>query len=481
MKNALLNIVMVMFAACCCMSCVYDYYPEEVAEENQVTLALNMRLLGYGATRAGEAVLPAERISTLRVVLVDLGLNSSGEKEAEPKVEYNEVLRNISLSGELGNDGIVHLQFPKIRADRQKKIYFLINCEQSYLHLKTYDAEDDAEDDTENDAENGIKLSNDKLYLRGNRTAPPIEDATFVSPLGSYSNNTLEGEELLVPMTAFHSFSVPTIAELEKNYILNANLVYTLPNELYVVRAINKITFDFVNATDKFDFGDNASEPVDLKITKWSISKINTGASYLFGRPDPKKVFSGTNLENLNAPWMQWLKEEADRSRDPNNTPQWLTEYYMPNETADEGVDEAKHTEYVFEPANGGYVLFAPTQNDNTLGTLSTENTTVTLSTEDDPVYFAESRDAVKGQPQQYELSFTVLQKENDEWGNEYTYRATSSLDDWNGPNSFNLQSLFRSTHVKVTVTFRSGLGHPKFEIDVHPYGGYELEPVFGL
>lgn len=456
MKNALLNIVMVMFAACCCMSCVYDYYPEEVAEENQVTLALNMRLLGYGATRAGEAALPAERISTLRVVLVDLGLDSNDNKEAEPSVEYNEVLHNISLSGELGNDGIVHLQFPKIRADRQKKIYFLINCdddEQPYLDLK------------ENSEK--INLNNSELYLRGNRTAPRIEDAIFVSPLGSYSNNTLEeGEELLVPMTAFHSFTVPSIAELEKNYILNANLVYTLPNELYVVRAINKITFDFVNATM-----DAENEGIELLVKDWSISKINTGASYLFAHPGKNTDLFKNDVtdDNLNPDWMQWLKAEADRSRKPENqySPKWLTEYSMPGDIS--------YGEYKFVPggSDDGYILPAPEQNNNT---------TVTLSTENDPVYFSESCYAVDGQPQRYELAFTVFQKDNGKWGNEYTYRATSSLTNgWDGLNYFNLQSLFRSTHVKVTVTFRSGLGHPNFEIDVHPYGGYELEPVFGL
>lgn len=452
MKNALLNIVMVMFAACCCMSCVYDYYPEEVAEENQVTLALNMRLLGYGATRAGADVLPAERISALRVVLVDLGVDSNNNKEAEPSVEYNKVLHDISLNGELDNDGIVHLQFPRIRADRQKKIYLLINCEESYLEVKVGDKV--------------INLGNDELlYLPGDGTASPIEDATFVSPKGSYSKNDVP-DELLVPMTAFHSFTVPSIAELEKNYILNANLVYTLPNELYVVRAINKITFDFVNATK-----DAENEGIELLVKDWSISKINTGASYLFAHPGKNtELFKNDVVEgNMNPDWMQWLKAEADRSQDPEKqySPKWLTEYSMPGDIS--------YGEYKFVPggSDDGYILPAPEQNNNT---------TVTLSTENDPVYFSESCYAVDGQPQRYELAFTVKQKENGKWGNEYPYRATSSLTNgWDGLNYFNLQSLFRSTHVKVTVTFRSGLGHPDFEIDVHPYGGYALDPVFGL
>lgn len=446
MKKALLHTVMVMFAACC-MSCIYDYYPEEeVPDENQVTLAFNMRLLGYDATRAG-GDLPAERIRTLRVVLVDLGINSvSGEQETKPYVEYNSVLYDISLSGgDYGKEGIAHLQFPKIHAERYKKIYFLINSEQPYLDLEA----------------NGkkINLNNSELYLSGDGTAPVIENATFISPQGSYSKNELEKGELLVPMTAFHSFKVPSVKELEEKYPLNANLVYTLSEELYVVRAINKITFDFVNATK-----DSENAGMDLLVKNWSISRINTGASYLFAHPGENGIlFAKTNIASLNAPWMQWLREEAERSRDKENRDSlnWLTEYSMP--------DEAVHKEYVFSPADEGYILSAPDEN----------NTTVTLRTE--PVYFAESRPADNGKPQQYDLAFTVMQKEDGKWNNEYVYRATSSLTASDDGNDFILQSLFRSTHIQVTVTFRSGLGHPVFDIDVHPYGGYTLDPVFGL
>lgn len=448
MKNTLLNIIMVLTAACCCVSCIYDHYQEPAADENQVTLAFNMRLLGYDTRAAGDD-LPAERIRSLRVVLVDLGISydETGEK-VDPVVEYNRVMNNVSVSDK---DGVVSLKFPKIRADRKKKVYLLINAEQSYLDLKW----------------NGQKvdLNQAEWYLPGTDGKVPIEYATFLSPKGSHSKNDIDDAtaELLVPMTAFHSFSIPDIKTIENLYPLQTNMVYAVPDELYVVRAINKITFDFVNATKDTAAGNDG---IELLVKEWSISSINTGASYLFAHPGKNGTLfdNDTNKNNHNALWMQWLEKEAGRSQSDGYEPQWLTEYDMPA--------DAKHGEYSFAPAdpqkNEGYILPKPTVD---------KNTEVTFSTENDPVYFAESRSVASG-PQQYELAFTVMQKENGEWNNEYTYRATSSPSEW---ADFNLQSLFRSTYVKVTVTFRSGIGHPDFDIDVHPYGSYELEPDFGL
>lgn len=451
MKNPLLHIILALSAVFCMVSCTYDYYPEEEADENKVAFAFNMRLLGGSSALAAD--LPAERIHSLRVVVVDLGVSRDGVTEGAPEVEYNSVLYNVS-SGDNVDEGVVHLHFPKIRADREKRIYLLVNCE----WLKNAGLRDAGGSD--------INLNNNNLYLPAGGAAP-IESATFVFPTGSYSKNRLAEGELLVPMTAVHDFSIPTIAELEENYPLSANLIYNLPYELYIARAINKITFDFINATKN---GDN--DGVELLVKEWSMSKINTGASFLLAKPgDNNTLFNGYSVSaaNGNAPWMQWLRDEAERSHSPETyVPQWLMEYAIPT--------AANHSGYTFAPAdptkNEGYVLPAPAVADNT---------EITLSTEDDPVYFAESK-PVSGQPQQYELAFTVMQKENGAWNNEYTYRALSTTANLQeGLSGFNLQSLFRSTHVKVKVIFRSGIGHPDMEIDVHPYGGYDLDPEFGL
>lgn len=246
-----------------------------------------------------------------------------------------------------------------------------------------------------------------------------------------------------------------------------------MPSELYVVRAINKITFEFCNKTFS-----NGFEGIDLLVREWSISKINDRA-YMFGHPgENKHLCTGKtwkwDLENqVNAPWMQWLKEEAERTQPPTSSTsayQWLTKYYMPDNSVSETYSFRPGTyegdAWTGTPKDGdGYFLPAPTSVDEV----------TSLDTENDPVYFGESN---WGNPQQYELAFTVWQRTEEDggsWKNPYTYRAVS--DD----SKFNIQSLFRSTHLVVKVTFLSGMGRPDFEIDVHPYGSYELDPVFGL
>lgn len=478
MKNALMHIVMVVLAAYGCVSCDRDYSPENpVAPDDgrTVSLTFNMRMLGFGATRAeGEL---AERISSLRVVIVDLGIDDKGNRVANPSVERNMLLENIALSEGYTQElpaGIVRLQFPKIRADRRKKVYLLVNSEptkQSYLDMRLADGTKIST----------FSMSDDfRMFLPDKNGTVPIEEATFVAPQGSYFNNDIPtNEEMLVPMTAFHTISIPSLDEIIETFpTMHRDPIYPLPSDLYVVRAMNKITFEFCNNTYSTaeDF-----EGVDLLIREWSLSEVNSSA-YLFGHPGNNgDLFSDrtSDLRNqVNAPWMQWIKEEAEKSQSPEYKPyyQWLTEYAMPSNTT-RRICTFRPGNYAGAASAGtpsdedGYVLPAPDSNRET-----------SLTTEDMPVYFGESH---SGNPQQYELSFTVWQRTEEQkaagksWNNPHTYRAKSTIS--SPDNNFNLRSLFRNTHVVVKVTFRTGVGEVSPVVEVHPYGSYELDPTFGL
>lgn len=475
----ILHIVTVVFAACLCASCVYNHIPEEplVPEDgDMVSLSFDMRVLGSGLTRAGLQD-DAERISTLRIVIVDLGIDDSGNTVARPTVERNMLYRELSLAGneEFGLPaGVVKLQFPKIHADRRKKIYLLINAEpsrQSYLDMRLADGT----------KINSLSLSEDNsLFLPDRNGKVPVEEATFVAPQGSYGKNGIaSGEELLVPMTAFHTISIPTVEEVIERYpTIHTNIIYPLPSELYVVRAVNKITFEFSNETYS---AENDFEGIDLLVREWSISKVNSHA-YLFGHPGSNgSLFGGRTSDyyyQVNAPWMQWLKSEAENSQRPDYRPyyKWLTEYSLPS------VSSAQT--YTYRPGyySGAAAAGTPEDGDGYVLPAPSGSAGTSLSTEDTPVYFGESH---SGNPQRYELAFTVWQRTKEQkekgesWNNAYTYRAVSSVEF--DPEGFSLQSLFRNTHVVVKVAFRSGLGRPDMEVDVHPYGSYELDPGFGL
>ncbi len=477
MKRTVLHIASVIFAACVCASCIYNHVPVDPVspdDKGMVELSFDMKMLGYGLSGAGT---DAERISTLRVVIVDLGIDNDGLSVARPTVERNILLKDVSLSGddEIGLPaGTARLQFPKIHADRRKKIYLLVNAEptmQSYLDMRLADGT----------KINTLSLSDDnRLFLPGSNGKVPVEDATFISPEGSRLKNGIPAdEELLVPMTAVHTISIPSVEEvIEKYPTIHTDIIYPLPSELYVVRASNKITFEFTNNTwsaeDDFD-------GIDLLVREWSISEVNSHA-YLFAHPGANgNLFAGIASDyyyQVNAPWMQWLKDEAEKSQSSDYRPyyRWQTEYSMPS------VSKA-HT-YSYRPGtySGAASEGTPADSDGYMLPAPSGSAGTTLSTEDCPVYFGESH---PGNPQRYELAFTVWQRTKEQkekgesWNNPYTYRITSSASADAG--DFCLMSLFRNTHVVVNVSFRSGLGRPDLEIDVHPYGSYELDPGFGL
>lgn len=419
--------------------------------------------------------LPAEQIRSLRVVMVDLGVSSDGQWLNEPFVEFNQMLTNgqftvpsndgsITEDGMQGvhrNDGIVEVNIPRIQADKRKKMYIIINAEPAWqpsLNLRLAD---------------GTPVSgygDESLFLPDANGSAPIENAVFVAPRGSYINNELPaGEELLTPMTAFYEFSVPSLKYIEEKYpTFNPRLTYPLPGELLVVRAVNKVWFEFVNATNQEE---DHTEPLDLLVTNWSLSDVNFGDSYLFGHPeDNDGLFKSyvQNENNLNSPWMQWIYVEAQRSQ-TDSPYQWLTDYDMPEGMANSVLSFSPNKFNGGVPADAdGIYLKAP-------ATYVGE----TVKTELLPVYFAESH---AGSPQQYEMTFTVYQRDNkgERWSNPHVYRVTSSPDA-NDQDTFHLLSLFRNTDVIMEVRFVTGRTGVEMKVEVHPYGSVILEPGFGL
>lgn len=392
------------------------------------------------------------------MVVVDLGIDSEGKRVGEPYVEFNRIVSLETLKDEGAyQDGkrLVELSIPRITADREKKMYLLVNAEpslQPYLDLRLESGEKVERLDGDED-----------IYIPDSDGVSPFDKAIFTSPIGSYLNNNIEGE-LLVPMTAIHEFVVPTIDEIEEKYpTVNAMLTYPLPGQLMVVKAMNKIWFSFINKT-----ASNPGYPaLDLKITSCSISEINHGDSYLFGRPGTNgnlfSKYKSDGKNEINKPWMQWLNAEATRAQAGSYSPQWLKEYDMP--------EGAENKVLTFYPGSSdeGLILQAPTQSGVT-----------NITTKALPVYFPESHTGIT--PQQYEMTFTVEQREkgSTEWGNEFTYSIMSSVDS-SDASSFHLLSLFRNTEVEMEVSFKTGRSGIEMTAEVYPYGNVILNPGFGL
>lgn len=427
--------------------------------EGQIDLSLNIQLPFFSRATS---TLPAERVNSIRIVIVDLGIDSDGNKVegVNPFVEYNRVSGIDNLKEDFDyveGDKSIKMNIPRIYADRKKKIYLLLNTEpeegiQSYLDIQMPD---------------GTKMTeyDQRFFIPDSNGVAPIDNAVFSAPIGSYvQNNIATGEDMMIPMTALHTFTVPTITEIAQKYpTVNAMLTYPLPEDLFVVKTMNKIWLTFLNKTNQYgsDF-----KALDLMVTKCAISDINHGSSFLFGKSGENgSLFADYNQESINAPWIQWLFDEAKSSQNPNYSPKWLTDYQIPSFEFNKSLE--------FTPlANAtdiGNALVIPASASN--------GSTVSVSTKNVPIYFPESHTGLSSQ--QYEMTFTVKQRPagtDNEWGNEYTYRILSSEN-----SSFYLPSLFRSSEVTMEVTFRTGVTGLDMEVEVIPYGSVTLNPSFGL
>lgn len=434
---------------------------------NTVGLTFSMQM---PTVSRAETPKPAELISTLRIVIVDTGVDTDGETVAPPQVEVNKYYTTGSLREETGfllTDSKVQLRFEEIRADRVKKIYLMVNAEpnlQSYLDMRLADGTPVA------------SLADNNIFVPGDDGVSPIDNAVFRSPQGSYTRNDITtGEELLTPYTACHTFAIPTIEEIAKEYpSISATLTYPLPSELLVVRAVNKIWLEFINRTYQQELGSNGLE---LLVRQWTLSDVNGGDDYLFGHVgDNGGLFNGYRqdlYDNVNAPWMQWVFEEALRSQTGSVTPQWLTVYDLPAGSS------SRTLAFDLGESTGNPLEGTPRDVDGVVIGAPNNEAGVSVTTENLPVYFGESH---SGNPQTYEMTFTVWQREKGAttWANPHTYSVRSTSDDFDGGN-FHLLSLFRNTNMVMTAIFVTGRSGVDVEVEVHPYGSVELQPGFGL
>lgn len=506
--NTMLKTVASLALAAVAVSCVYDDYPEDntpwkdASSAGKVTLLLNVSTLD---TRApGEdgqtaAIPPFEQVKNLRVVIIgtDYRVRDYGDdapaRTGEPwKVEANyRISQDMALGGDVMGAAAKQLKFPDIAADRKKRIYLFINCED--IDFKLSDGTTCRLSGT-GAAEKlfGIgthqpdAAGTEHPYLTGRL---PIDDCTF---------GWNETSPQSMPYVGVHEIDVPPSSEVLG--ILNPDSPFREPvysvGPLYLARVGNRIRFVFKNDTAHADGADATPiAPIDIDVLGWTLSST-AGSSYLMphltddwrrgiGGPTGELTLKGTGFttdgdpethpaaEYYGGEWMLWLKQEAEKTQQigdydgtlqPDPQYEWLTGYEMP--------DGVVHSELNHTYPDGGIHLPAPTAAD------SYKETSVSVPEEGgNAVCFAESRyspDESTGR-QTYRLSLTIRQTntDGDKTPREQTYTCEAL------PNCL---SLFRNTDLLVTVTFRrlrtDGL---RMAVDVVPYGSVELDPVFGL
>ena len=487
----------------------------DAADGGKVTLLLNVETL---QTRAGgtdvdvDLERPFERPKYLRVVIVNTDFRTrvkddegnydkdsygdDGDRTNTPwNVEVNYRISEDMAGGKVLDVARKQLKFPNIEANRKKRIYIFINCENINFTLRgggtckltDPDAPEKLFGAGEPHPENVFKAETEHPYQTGRL---PIDDCT-------YSFNDTEKDGL--PYVGVYEVDVPSASYVLKTYTADTGAAFIEPlftvGPLYLVRAANRIRFEYINDTSHADWDapDEVIDPIDIEVLGWTLSETADRAylmphlteNWRTGLNKDGKTAELSVPENLvedgktivsakdyyGGAWMLWLKQEADDTQNTdtyNGTKyEWLTGYSVPD-------TEYNPLTYNYGEAGHPSVvkIEAPTQKED--GTYGETSVSVPATYSEDAVYFAES----KYQPNE---------------NGKQTYRLTVEVRNKNGDGTFqaakkytadlpNSSSLFRNTDLLVRVRFRKlrtdGL---EMAVDVVPYGSIELEPVFGL
>lgn len=518
--KTVLKIVASLVLAMAAASCICEY-PEpdsgrvgEAASGGKVTLMMDIRTL---RTRAGGADVdlkrPFEKPRYLRVVIVGTDFrvpNADDDSGSDPgrtntpwKVEVNyRISEDMVLGGDVMDAAGRQLKFPDIEAARKKRIYIFINCEDIEFTLS-----DGTTKCKLTDADAETKLFGDGMihHEEPDETAEhpyqtgrlPIDDCTYTfSDAGR------------LPYVGVYEVDVPPGDYVLEHYGTNdPGSVFIEPlfpvGPLYLVRAANRIRFEFVNDTAHADGqGETGIEPVDIDVLGWTLSSTADRA-YLMphldvdwriglkeGQKSPLTVPTIYTTESPEGPfsakdyyggeWMLWLKNEAERPQTgdwtlvPDPGYEWLTGYDVPDGTEHKPLEHSYGDAPISVPA--------PTKRED--GTYGETSVQVPNDVDvgdgnavyNDAVYFAESKNSPDTDGRQhYRLEVRVRQTNTS--GDMTPVNKTYMCEDL--PNSL---SLFRNTDLLVRVRFRKlrtdGL---EMTVDVVPYGSIELDPVFGL
>lgn len=341
----------------------------------------------------------AEKLRSLRVVIVSEDRDDNGNLTGSHTVEVNEIYMSATT---LQSDKMTFA----VRDGRKKKIYLLGNVDGAHT--------------IRNAAGEVVNLADPDLYKP---TAPggiaPIEECRFTWQAAERPN--------WIPVTAAYELTIP---EKEQLTLSDGAYYYGMEEPLYLVRAVTKFSFSYVNETAEI------GAKTYMRLRAWGLSQVADGPSYLLAKVADDWAQStqpATDYATMDLPytprWPRWLADEAENSAQPDASPdnyEWMTAYELP---------QADHKE----------ATYTYDANDYTYNIMPAEGTAapIPLNT---VYYLPESKYVPSGGDQEYQLEFRVLEWiDHNDNGREAVYTATLP----------NCRSLFRNTEIKLQVRFR--------------------------
>jgi hypothetical protein len=418
----------------CLVSCIWEFPPEEtdaLSLGDGATLALKVSLFdtdGFAAAdREGEGLPEVEKMHDLRVVI------TSKADDGSEQVEFNRYLDFRSGDwmykyGYLDDDRLV---FKVSGTNPQKHVYLFANCEPLFEDIFKENAEKGDGVTVHVDPENGlygdIGANEDWKPLPGEDYIKMLHEATYTNGQLQKWVKTDGGKANGIPMSAEYEITVePGNTGINGVHVLEA----------YIVRACNKITFEYVN--------EKSQHPIF--ISDWTLSDIAETAFLL------PRVKSGSGLD-YSGSWIAGYAGHIEANRgdsfdkdNPHDGEEPLYDFDVPSEPVLKGL--------YYKYGENAEVKGLEVPGVDVSGVPEIPKTKI-----DEVVhYFPESKN-VKNGSEQYTLDFTTSEYSRAE---EYTPRKY-------GPIQLpKVLTLFRNTHVKIRA--KIGQGKMGIEVKVHEW-----------
>ena len=439
--------------------------PHEEVDDNNIFLTFRTAVAGV-STRTGTAKsseISDETIKQLLVVIVSEEPNIPEGTEGETEegattiskkwvVEHNRLVKGAS-NGLLLSGGYTF----KVKAGCRKRIYLIANYE-------------------------GLKDVNGKPLDFTNQAFIPqagkarVDDYVFA--ISGPDNDTQTGNRSTevegytynpdlygIPMTAVYEITIPNREEILDDE-------YELTDPLYVVRAATKFSFSFTNHSTQ-----RAISVTGFKLEKVigdkmylmpHVNKNSAGRYWVVNHPDGDNYtvsqLGDETSEASDRDWINWMVKETKKTgTDPY---QWLTDY----EVATPSSVVVSHI-FASPLAIPKKVGETPFRQEVPNAIYLPESKTL-KSTEDGDNLPANLK------LQEYNVTIYTQETFSDSNGTETIRNEGASTKEYTSilPR---LASLFRNTHVRVNISFNDYT--LDWEVDVEPYWGVELDPVFGL
>lgn len=335
------SFIFIMLGVLVMSSCIYDYYADGdvpgSGTEDKMRLVLHIRSLDTRTTSSGA---PAERIKSLRIIILNEEIEASNDENAgQPgedsenakadngntnetsklSIEYNE---RIEFGTGYASNGFDYM-FIKPTIPGKKHFYFIAN-EESVKNIQ-FEVED----------ESGSKYEDLSAFLNASEFQVPedgqgdtenreLPDATeFVELLKSVyfvPEYGKQGDNIYLPYTAYYGGDGFIVQKGKLLGKLNEE-GQVIEKQMFLVPVATKFEFNFINNRQN-----------DVEINNIVVSKVNT-ANYLLakvGAADKFKDFGQKDDSDYeaNCYWIDWLAKVSEAS--------WNNSEFQPNETFNE-------------------------------------------------------------------------------------------------------------------------------------------------